>query len=66
MTEGRLDPHGHEIRSRHALRARTADELTALTADLPARRRWSHCGRQGGVTQPNALVAHTLAEGAGN
>lgn len=36
LAEGRLDPHEHETRSTRALRARTADELTVLTADLPA------------------------------
>ncbi|MEU1939320.1 DUF1707 domain-containing protein [Streptomyces coeruleorubidus] len=36
LAEGRLDPHEHEIRSRRALLARTADELAVLTADLPA------------------------------
>lgn len=36
LAEGRLDPHEHEIRSTRVLRARTADELAALTADLPA------------------------------
>ncbi|MFJ6556802.1 DUF1707 domain-containing protein [Streptomyces luteogriseus] len=35
LAEGRLDPHEHEIRSKRALRARTTDELAALTADLP-------------------------------
>ena len=33
--EGRLDQHEHEIRSKRALRARTAAELAVLTADLP-------------------------------
>ncbi|MEU1916615.1 DUF1707 SHOCT-like domain-containing protein [Streptomyces massasporeus] len=36
LSEGRLDPQEHEMRSARALRARTADELAALTADLPA------------------------------
>ncbi|MGA5894731.1 DUF1707 SHOCT-like domain-containing protein [Streptomyces venetus] len=36
LAEGRLDASEHEVRSRSALRARTADELAALTADLPA------------------------------
>ncbi|MFF0276909.1 DUF1707 domain-containing protein [Streptomyces sp. NPDC004330] len=36
LAEGRLEPHEHEIRSERALRARTADDLAALTADLPA------------------------------
>lgn len=36
LAEGRLEPHEHEIRSESALRARTADELAALTGDLPA------------------------------
>ncbi|MFF8276241.1 DUF1707 domain-containing protein [Streptomyces lateritius] len=36
LVEGRLDPHEHEIRAKRALRARTDDELAALTADLPA------------------------------
>ncbi|MGW8604514.1 DUF1707 SHOCT-like domain-containing protein [Streptomyces sp. NPDC055893] len=35
LTEGRLDPHEHEIRTEHALRALTADDLAALTADIP-------------------------------
>ncbi|WDV52856.1 DUF1707 domain-containing protein [Streptomyces coeruleorubidus] len=35
LAEGRLDPPEHETRSQRALKARTADELTALTADLP-------------------------------
>ncbi|MFH8567273.1 DUF1707 domain-containing protein [Streptomyces sp. NPDC017993] len=36
LTEGRLDQHEHEIRSKRALQARTAAELAALSADLPA------------------------------
>ncbi|MFJ2938430.1 DUF1707 domain-containing protein [Streptomyces sp. NPDC087219] len=36
LAEGRLDPHEHEIRSERALRARTAEDLAVLTADLPA------------------------------
>ncbi|MFF2308492.1 DUF1707 domain-containing protein [Streptomyces sp. NPDC058128] len=35
LAEGRLDPHEHEIRTEHAMRARTADDLAALTADIP-------------------------------
>ncbi|MBT2420864.1 DUF1707 domain-containing protein [Streptomyces sp. ISL-22] len=35
LAEGRLDPHEHATRSGRALQARTADELAALTADLP-------------------------------
>lgn len=36
LAEGRIDPHEHAVRSQSALRARTADELAALTSDLPA------------------------------
>ncbi|MFD6173272.1 DUF1707 SHOCT-like domain-containing protein [Streptomyces coeruleorubidus] len=36
LAEGRLDPQEHEIRSKRALCARTADELAVVTADLPA------------------------------
>ncbi|GAB2874136.1 hypothetical protein GCM10027074_47410 [Streptomyces deserti] len=35
LTEGRLDPAEHARRSQQALQSRTADELAALTADLP-------------------------------
>lgn len=36
LTEGRLDPSEHAARAGAAVEARTATELTALTADLPA------------------------------
>lgn len=36
LAEGRLDPHEHGARAKHALEAVTEDELAALTADLPA------------------------------
>ncbi|MFF7366680.1 MULTISPECIES: DUF1707 domain-containing protein [Streptomyces] len=36
LTEGRLDPSEHDVRSQRALRARTSDELAVLTSDLPA------------------------------
>ncbi|MGW6917235.1 DUF1707 SHOCT-like domain-containing protein [Kitasatospora sp. NPDC054939] len=36
LAEGRLDAQEHTARSQAALQARTADDLAALTADLPA------------------------------
>lgn len=36
LAEGRIDAREHTHRTTRALGARTADELTALTADLPA------------------------------
>lgn len=36
LAEGRLDPQEHEARWTRALQSRTADELAALIADLPA------------------------------
>lgn len=35
LTEGRLDAQEHADRAQAALRARTADDLATLTADLP-------------------------------